>query len=269
MKRMLIAAVVVFLAAEQVWVFAPIAKRWVFPPIIDPAVAGRDIAVRLGCFSCHGPEGLGGFTNPGSDNKVVPALAGGEMMMWADTEDQLREWILYGNPQDEDHQFERSGYAAGQGADRAVVMPPYEPHLGAGELELLLDYLRSISGLQFPDDDVTQKGMELAHELGCFRCHGPMGTGGVSNPGSLKGYVPGFDGEDFAELVRDEAEMREWLTDGISARFKKNIVARTIIGGQALKMPAYGEFLDDAQIDSLVALVQWLNSEDWKEMQVP
>jgi mono/diheme cytochrome c family protein len=269
MKKIAIAAVVALLAAEQVWVFAPVVKGWIFPPITHAAVEGHQIAMRMGCFSCHGPEGLGGFTNPGSDNDVVPALSGGEMMMWADTEQQVREWILYGNPLDEDHMFERVGYAAGQGTDRAVVMPAYEDYLSDGELELLIEYLRAISGLQFPEDDLTQKGMELAHDLGCFRCHGPMGTGGVANPGALKGYVPGFFGEDYAELVLDETELRQWLNDGITERFRDNIAASATIAGQALKMPAYGEFLDEGEIDSLVALVEWLNSEDWKQMRFP
>ncbi len=269
MRRVLVVLFVALVAFEQMWLLAPTLKRWALPPIEDPAVAGRRVAERMGCFSCHGAEGSGGIENPGSDNKVVPALGGGEMMMWADSEEQLREWIVYGNPQDEDHAFERTGLAAGQGTDRAIVMPPYDSHLSAAEVASLIAYLRSISGLQFPEDKQTQKGMDLALALGCFRCHGAMGTGGLHNPGSAKGYVPGFFGEDYAELVRDSEEVREWLVNGVTVRFEENMLASTIIGRQALKMPAYGEFLEAEQIDALVALVEWLAAGDWREMPVP
>jgi len=269
-KKVALGVVVVLVLAEQAWLLAPLVKRQLFPPHTERAAAGREVAERLGCFSCHGAEGTGGPRNPGSDNRVVPALAGGEMMMWADDPEDLREWILYGKRLDDAaHDFERSGYSAGQGSGRAIVMPAYEPHLAGGELELLLDYLRAISGLQFPADKSTEKGLTLAYELGCFRCHGPMGTGGVANPGSLKGYVPGFVGEDYAELVSDRSELVQWLRNGISDRFRDNPAARAVLGRQAIKMPAYEQFLDDAEIESLVALVEWLSAGEWKQAPVP
>ncbi len=81
--RFLLILIAVAVAAEQAWLLFPVAKRMLFPPIEDAAVAGQRVAVRLGCFSCHGAEGSGGIDNRGSSNKVIPALAGGEMMMWA------------------------------------------------------------------------------------------------------------------------------------------------------------------------------------------
>ena len=44
-------------------------------------------------------------------------------------------------------------------------------------------------------------GYASAERLGCFRCHGPGGRGASRNPGGLKGYIPPWDGRDFAELV--------------------------------------------------------------------
>jgi hypothetical protein len=148
-------------------------------------------------------------------------------------------------------------------------MPAYERHLGSGDLDALVAYLRAISGLQFPEVAGTKRGLELAHQLGCFRCHGPMGTGGLANPGSLKGYVPGFFGADFAELVRDRAEARQWIGAGISDRFRDNLAARSILERQAIKMPAYGEFLSAEDVDSLADLVEWLGRGEWREMPVP
>jgi mono/diheme cytochrome c family protein len=268
-RRVLLVIVIALVVVEQVWLLTPAIKSRIFPPAIDAAAAGREIAQEHGCFSCHGPEGLGGIRNPGSDAELIPALAGGEMMMWADSEEQLREWIVYGRPRDGEHELERTGFDAGQGSERAIVMPAFEPHIRAGEIELLMAYLKAISGLQFPEDKTVAKGLELAHELGCFRCHGPMGVGGVRNPGSLKGYVPGFSGDDFAELVADEEEAREWIVNGISERFSVNTAARAVLALQAIKMPAYGRFLSEQELDSLVALVAWLDGGQWREMPVP
>ncbi len=264
-----IAVAAALLVVEQVWVFAPVVRRELFPPQTDATERGRDVAGRLGCFGCHGAEGAGGIRNPGSENQVVPALSGGEMMMWVDSEAELREWILFGAPQDEEPGFVRRGHAAGQGSERALVMPAFEPYLAAGELEDLLAYLRAISGLQFPDSSGTKRGLDLAHQMGCFRCHGPMGTGGLANPGSLKGYVPGFFGADYAELVLDRAEARQWISAGISDRFRDSIAARSVLERQAIKMPAYGEFLPASDIDALVDAVEWLGQGQWRQMPVP
>ncbi len=148
-------------------------------------------------------------------------------------------------------------------------MPAYEPYLKSGELEDLVAYLKAISGLQFPEDERSAEGMQLAYELGCFRCHGPMGSGGVANPGSLKGYVPGFWGPDYAELVENDEELRQWITDGVSRRLGEHPIASRIIAGQALKMPAYGAFLEEQEIESLMIAVKWLAEGKWRSMKVP
>ncbi len=267
-KRALIVLLIAVVVAEQAWLLAPLVKSWIFPPREDAAAAGRRVAESLGCFSCHGPGGSGGIKNPGGRDGVIPALSGGEMMMWASSESELRELILYGRKL-ADEPEERSGYAAGQGTGRAIVMPAFEPHIGAGELELLIAYLGANSGLQFPSEKPAAAGLELVHELGCFRCHGPMGTGGVANPGSLKGYVPGFWGQDYAELVADRAELRQWIANGISDRFRDNPLAGMVIERQAVKMPAYGEFLSEKEIDTLIASIEWLAAAHWRDMPVP
>ncbi len=40
------------------------------------AVAGAALYVRYGCVNCHGPNGLGGVSNPLSPDKVIPPLSG-------------------------------------------------------------------------------------------------------------------------------------------------------------------------------------------------
>jgi len=264
--------VFVFLGAfflEQAAMLVPAAKRSAFPSRVDHAVKGRRVASRLGCFACHGAEGARGIANPGGKDGVVPALAGGEMMMWAHDEAELRSWILDGRLADASGDPEREGIAAGQGSSRALVMPAYRKQLREGEIEDLLAYLRSISGLQFPDDDAVASGLERMHQLGCFRCHGAMGTGGVSNPRSLKGYVPGFGGEDYSELVRDGDELRQWIRNGASDRFAHNIIARAVLRRQAIKMPAYAGLLDDPEIEQVASAVEWLAGGEWRQKPVP
>jgi mono/diheme cytochrome c family protein len=148
-------------------------------------------------------------------------------------------------------------------------MPAYRGVLSVEELDDLVFFLKSISGLQFPDDARAAKGLERMHELGCFSCHGPMGIGGRSNPRSLKGYVPGFGGEDYRELVRDGDELRAWIRDGVTGRFRDNPLARAVLARQALKMPAYGEHLDAAGIETIAAAVEWLADGKWRDQPVP
>jgi mono/diheme cytochrome c family protein len=266
-RRTLVLVFVTAFLLEHAAMLIPAAKQEILPQRQDPAVRGRLVAERMGCFGCHGAEGVRGIANPGAPDGVVPALAGGEMMMWAHDESELRAWILDGRI--EAHDEPRQGLEAGRGSRRALVMPAYRAVLAPHELEDLVVYLKSISGLQFPDDDLAAKGLERMHELGCFRCHGAMGTGGVSNPRSLKGYVPGFVGEDYRELVRDGAELRQWIRNGVSDRFARNPLARVVLERQTLKMPAYGKHLDEADVEALAASVTWLASEKWREQPVP
>lgn len=268
-RRVVVVVVFALLAVEQAWLVQPVVREWLFPRQRDPAIEGRELAQRLGCFACHGPGGGAGISNPGSHDGVVPALSGGEMMMWADSEEELREWILYGHRLSEESDFERSGLTAGQGSGRALVMPAFSPYISDDELESLVVYLKANSGLHFPDDKNVTHGLELAHELGCFSCHGPMGIGGVANPDSLKGYVPGFFGVDYADLVTSADDARQWISDGVSKRLSEQADAQWLIAGQAIKMPAYRDFLEPEQIDSLVALVEWLAKGHWRDAEVP
>lgn len=66
---------------------------------ITPPERGYRVAVRAGCFACHGPNGTGGVKNPGSRDGEVPGFAGGTPMMWVKSESELREYILDGAPE--------------------------------------------------------------------------------------------------------------------------------------------------------------------------
>ena len=101
--------------------------------------------------------------------------------------------------------------------------------------------------------------MELLASRQCFGCHGELGQGGVANPGSLKGYVPGFFGRDYDVLTRggDPEVVRQWIRDGVPHFFRGGIgrlrPALWFTERQQVKMPAYAQSLRHGQVEALVA----------------
>src|SRR5439155_968863 len=175
----------------------------------------------LGCFSCHGPAGVGGTHNPGSEEGEVPAFGEQTQMMYVKGADDLREYILDGAPQRkrEDPDYQAKVQAA------ALRMPAYRAFVSATQVEDLVAYLRATSGQVLPDAALAARGAAIAGELSCFSCHGPLGAGGIANPGSFKGYIPGFWDRDFDELVRDDGEQ----------------VVHGVCGGGSTEAPGGGE----------------------------
>jgi mono/diheme cytochrome c family protein len=226
-----------------------------------PAARGLRLAERLGCFACHGPGGAGGIANPGSQEGEVPAFVEQTQMMYVTGTDELREYVLDGMPK---RRRDEPEYVA-QMQQAALHMPAYRPFVTASEVEDLVAYLRATSGQILPKGDpLAFRGAELAIEYECFACHGPLGAGGVANPGSFKGYVPGFWASDFDDLVRDDAELREWLADGKIDRIAEHPIGGWFFRRQALKMPAYGEILSAEQLDALATYVRWIRKGEWR-----
>ncbi len=56
----------------------------------------------------------------------------------------------------------------------------------------------------------------------------------------------------FAELVRDEQELRGWIANGGVLRLLDDPAARFFIDRQRIQMPAYDGFLKEEQIDRIV-----------------
>src|SRR5208337_2529941 len=142
--------------------------------------------------------------NPGSKDGEVPGFSGGTPMMWVKNENELREYILDGAPARKraDAKYRQ------QIASQLLAMPAFRGFVGARDVDNLVVYLRAVSGLITPSDEMAVKGQEVAYRLGCFQCHGPMGAGFSANPGSFKGYIPGWWGDDFRDLVRSDEELR-------------------------------------------------------------
>lgn len=251
---------VLFLVTAAILGF-PHVRALVLQAEITPAERGFHVALEAGCFSCHGPNGIGGVKNPGNRDGEVPGFIEGMPMMWADNEQELRDYIFDGAPprkrDDPKHQEEVARWL--------LHMPAYRGFLSERDVDDLVAYIGAVSGLIAPEDDEAAAGMELAYELGCFDCHGPMGAGGVQNPGSLKGYIPGWWGHDYRELVRDDEELRAWIVDGRIARLDDHPIAPFFTERQRIQMPAYRDLLDDSQLAALMAYVTWINEGSWRE----
>jgi len=227
----------------------------IFRPNLTAPERGRRIAEATGCFGCHGPEGVRGTANPGRDDRVVPNFEG-TLMMYATSEEEVREWIRDGAPrakrEDADWKAERR--------KGALRMPGFGKRLSKREIEDLVAYVMAVGALHGPEDSLALQGRDRAEALGCFGCHGSGGRMARSNPGSLKGYVPPWDGPDFTELVASEAEFREWVEEGVGRRFRSNPVAQYFLKRAPLHMPAYRDHLEPGDVEALWAYVQWLRA---------
>jgi mono/diheme cytochrome c family protein len=275
MRRWLGRVLVLFAVVEIARLAYPAVRDTVLSIEDTPAARGERLASQLGCFGCHGPAGQGGIKNPkvtgqgegsrtltvlGEDDEV-PAFTQQTQMMYVKTTDDIREYILDGAPR---RKREDPDYRA-EIETAALRMPAYRSLVTAAQVEDLVAYLRATSGQILPDGNARAiRGGELALELSCFSCHGALGGGGVSNPGSFKGYVPAFWGADFDDLVRDDDELRRWIADGKISRIAEHPIGKVFFERQALKMPAYGKLLPPADVDALVAYVRWIRTGPWR-----
>jgi mono/diheme cytochrome c family protein len=248
------------LLVQNVWLAYPTVRDWVLQVERDDVRRGREAAQRLGCFNCHGPGGKGGLANPGSEGETVPSFHEGTPMMFVSSDNDIREYILDGAPA---AKLQRASYRAEMDA-QAIRMPAYRGWVGEADVNALVGYVRASSELLAPTDATVQKGAELARKNGCFACHGEMGGGGLENPGSLKGYIPGFIGHDFRDLVRSDEELVGWIRDGTIPRLATHPVARIFLERQRIQMPAYKAFLSEEDIRAIAAYVRWLAAGEWR-----
>ena len=241
----------VLLAAVAAVAWAAIAR-----PRRPAAERGRRLAERSGCFACHGPGGIRGVPNRGRSDRTVPGFEG-DVMMYAHDAEDVREWIRDGVPK------RKAGSTTWQEQRRrgVVAMPAFGRRFSARQLDDLVAYVDAMAGEPAPEDSDTTvaAGLAKAEALACTGCHGAGGRLALRNPGSLKGYVPSWDGADFAELVRDRAEFGQWVEHGVSDRFRANAAARFFLRRAALHMPGYAaKGITHAEVDTLWAYVSWL-----------
>ncbi len=234
--------------------FLFVAYRWWQWAGVSAVSRGEQVARDMGCFACHGQGGIHGIPNPRSEEESVPSWDGGTVMMYVENEKEIREWILDGVPKR--LKQEHAEHHHGDKEDKPLIsMPAYRGKISEKELDDLVAYFKAVSWYNTPEESKARKGRSVALKHGCFSCHGPEGRGNISNPGSLKGYIPPWDGPDFPELVKSEDELREWILDGSIGRFRKNPIANQFLENQQIKMPGYRDVLTQEELEHLMTYI--------------
>ena len=239
--------VAVLIAAASPWI---VASYWRVRSD-NPIRRGLTRAQELGCFTCHGELGRSGIAIPGSD-EGVPRWDGSVWMMYVENDEDIRRYIVDGSP-----------------PDTAIPMPAYGDVVSASDVDDLVATFKVLAGMVAPERGTSARaGYDLAREWGCFSCHGPAGSGGLPNPGSFTGFVPGWYGADFRDLVRSRQEFDAWILDGSIPRLREHPIAGFFLERQRLPMPAYQKMTQE-QLDSLWNYTRWLSETDGGHLAEP
>lgn len=224
----------------------------------NPVRRGVQLARELGCFHCHGPAGAQGIPDPTATIGEVPAWSGGTWMMYVESDEQIRQFILDGMSRSR----AESAAAARERELATVRMPAYRGYVDEREVEDLVAVFKVLSRMALPSPGSPERrGLELAERWSCFSCHGPAASGGLPNPGSFVGFIPGWYGADFEDLVRNREEFVVWIREGTIPRLRDGLVGAWFLRRQRIDMPAYPE-LTDEELDALWAYAVWLAGTD-------
>jgi cbb3-type cytochrome c oxidase subunit III len=93
------------------------------------AVAGASLYVAYGCVNCHGPNGLGGVSNPQSPDKTIPPLSGQDFKNEFNTDQKIIDVI-------------RSGSVIGKAP--IVSMPHWGGIIPPDQLQELAAYIKTL-----------------------------------------------------------------------------------------------------------------------------
>lgn len=241
-------------------------------PEESPVARGAKLADQAGCFACHGrgeEEPRFNLRQTGPDKwraKNNPSLGEGEITKAA----ELVDWITHGVVADEVEQHKQL----------FIRMPAYQDRLTAGQISdiaawILAEGLKAQvdPGAKAPEapagqplaaDQLWVTGDLLARRHGCYQCHGQLGQGGVANPDSFKGYIPGFQGKDFLKLTAngDRTEILHWIDHGRGQSIESGLLgrlAKKYLDGQAIPMPGYRDQLAAAEKELLADYLLLIN----------
>jgi len=211
---------------------------------------GANVYAQLGCGACHESLVLGPIPR---ERKPAPHL----FEHWIDADD-LSEAVRFGG-------YKRETYSVAQRSiPRKITMPAYADWISEFDYRALLVFLRVN---QLVNMRTKSEGQTLASKYGCFDCHGPLGLGGVVNPRSFKGYIPGWFGSDFDELTDGGSReiVTEWIRSGTSSfvtgkSLGRGAIARHFGENQAIKMPPFKRRMSVEELDLLADYVLLLRS---------
>ncbi len=224
-------------------------------PESSPVGRGAKLAETAGCFACHGRgDGEKRFNLRRKEDKWANK---NNPTFWEEDitkVDELVEWITKGVTAAEVEKHKRL----------FIKMPAYKDRLKSAEIDaiaawILAEGLKTSQGvgpgakpanlpasIPLAPDQLLISGDRLSRKYGCYQCHGELGQGGVANPASFKGYIPGFFGQDFLKLTAsgDRAEILHWIDHGRGRAVETGLLgrlAKNYLDGQAIPMPGYRE----------------------------
>lgn len=249
---------VILVSAATVLLLLGLFKDELFPEY-SPAHRGLLVARKAGCLQCHVQFDGRGSVNPsksGRAEQVPNFFTERHEISW------IRQWVVDGG----DKPGQRSQVNVSSEED-ALTMPAFGNRLSEEELRDVVSFVAlGQYGQGAGRLDILAEGERIARQHACYTCHGELGQGGVDNPLSLKGYIPGFFGEDFRALTRNGnlQDIREWILEGHSQFFWDRgfaglYPARFFTERQAIRMPAYRDFLSAQELELLTAHVIELN----------
>jgi len=102
----------------------------------------------------------------------------------------------------------------------------------------------------------VQRGWAVAHGSGCFTCHGDGGHRGMPDPGHGLEDVPPFSGGLITMYASNQAEIREWIVDGMPKRVRNDPAQMKLREKAVILMPAWGGIIKGRDLDDLVAYVK-------------
>lgn len=248
-------------------------------PESSPVSRGAKLAHAAGCIACHGNS----IDDPRANFRLRDESWSNESIapIWEEEHSakSLITWITHGvsERKRESHQ------------QYLLQMPAYgdDGHLTVAEIEDVAAWalavgMKGFQGYDNIDEDMPELevadiaeletaelitlGDRLSRKSGCYQCHGELGQGGAENFASFKGYIPGFQGADFAKLTdnTNAGEIRHWIEHGRGVAIESGILggmAKKYFEEQAIPMPAYEEILSDGEIELLVVYLKWINDQ--------
>ncbi len=205
----------------------PVARWWMRRDEGNLVRDGLEVLEDQGCQACHrAPDGSWRWR---ADGRGPVSL------------EVIRDAILNGRPV-------ADGFPA--------PMPPYNGRLEHPEWLAAQQAVGALTGLVgIPEDEELAAGHDVARDMGCFGCHGPLGAGGIENPGSFAGEVPGWYGAAFRRAASRPGGIAGVIRDGS----RPSRVPVPGLKGPVLAMPGFGSRLDSTEMDVLVGYLQWLH----------
>jgi mono/diheme cytochrome c family protein len=242
-------------------------------PEYSPVGRGAKLAETAGCFACHGrgdaekrfnlrqkADAWGTKNNPTFWDEDLTKV------------DEIVEWITNGVTAAEVEKHKRL----------FIKMPAYKDRLKPAEIDAIAAWILA-EGLKYTQgtgptakpqpasgdkpltpDQLLVSGDRLSRKFGCYQCHGELGQGGVPNPQSFKGYIPGFFGQDFLKLTAhgDRVEILHWIDHGRGLDIESGLtgkIARYFTSSQATQMPGYRDQLTAPEKELLADFMLLLN----------